>query len=363
MQNFLQQIQQQLDSKLPFVAYRKPNDSIVNAIFQNDASLNIVKDFTETGFVFAPFNTDKKSILIPIDKQIKVTYKSLKTESFPILNEVFDKQKHINLVTKAILALQTDEYNKIVLSRKIDLTVSAVNPIVLFQQLLALYTSAFVYVWYHPKVGCWLGATPETLLQTRGNAFKTMSLAGTKKYADALEWKAKEKEEQQMVTDYITNCLQQQNITHTVSKPYTAQAGHLAHIRTDISGRMLNNNLSDIIAVLHPTPAVCGLPKNKSKQFILENEGYDRQFYTGFMGELNFETTRKNNRRNTENHAYNFTVKTSNLFVNLRCMEVQENAISIYVGGGITAQSNAQSEYQETVNKAQTMLQAIRTPK
>ncbi len=358
MLKFLQQLQQHFDAKLPFVAYRKPNETVVNAIFQTDDTVNYVQDFTETGFVFSPFLSIEKTVLIPLEKQIKATYKQLPSQKQKISEKTSTKNTHIDLVQKGIDALQTGTYQKIVLSRKIELKLLSANPIVLFQQLLALYPTAFVYVWYHPKVGCWLGATPETLLQTRGNTFKTMSLAGTQPNQDNVIWSTKEQEEQQMVTNFIADCLLQQKISFTVNEPYTIKAGNLAHIRTDISGRLTTHKLMDIIAILHPTPAVCGLPKEKAKQFILDNEGYDRQFYTGFLGELNFEATRRNNRRNTENHAYNFTTKTSNLFVNLRCMQLQEKSVLVYVGGGITALSNAEAEYQETEHKAKIM-QAI----
>ena len=92
--------------------------------------------------------------------------------------------------------------------------------------------------------------------------------------------------------------------------------------------------------MLHPTPAVCGLPKEEAKQFILDNELYNRDFYTGFLGELNLKGQ-------------------TNLYVNLRCMQLKDNRISIYVGGGITADSNAENEWEETVIKAKVMKNAL----
>ena len=81
------------------------------------------------------------------------------------------------------------------------------------------------------------------------------------------------------------------------------------------------HNIGDIIKTLHPTPAVCGLPRNLAKDFILQNEDYHRSYYTGFLGELNFKN------------------QQSSLFVNLRCMEISGETASIYVGGGITKES------------------------
>ena len=104
--------------------------------------------------------------------------------------------------------------------------------------------------------------------------------------------------------------------------------------------------MGNLIDKLHPTPAVCGLPKETAKQFILKNEGYDREFYTGFLGELNidFRTFKKDN---------------SDLFVNLRCMEVEKNTATIYVGCGITKDSIPEMEYIETVNKSMTIRKVV----
>jgi len=106
--------------------------------------------------------------------------------------------------------------------------------------------------------------------------------------------------------------------------------------------------------VLHPTPAVCGLPKESAKQFILEHEDYNREFYTGFLGELNCETTiaPRSGRRNIENRAYAVSRTSTQLYVNLRCMQLKNQQAIIYVGGGITEGSNAESEWEETVSKS-----------
>ena len=108
---------------------------------------------------------------------------------------------------------------------------------------------------------------------------------------------------------------------------------------------------------MHPTPAVCGYPKQKAKDFILQNETYSRAYYTGFLGELNLKQskTRNTNRRNVENNAY-ATVKTySNFYVNLRCMQFKDDKALIYVGGGITKDSVAENEWEETLNKTKTI--------
>jgi isochorismate synthase len=141
-----------------------------------------------------------------------------------------------------------------------------------FKHLLQNYKSAFVYVWFHPKVGLWLGATPETLLDIKNSVFTTMSLAGTQVYKNTenVVWKSKELNEQQLVTNFIENQLSTISSTLKIDKTETVKAGILLHLKTKVTG-VLNeeSTLKTLIRALHPTPAVCGLPREKAKNFIL----------------------------------------------------------------------------------------------
>ena len=353
---------------LPFVLYRKPNASVVKGIFQNDDVVYVSENLTESGFVFAPFDSNTKTVLIPtseskslesnvvIPEQTGIHYDAKKKAS----NEA--KDFHIDLVLKAIKGIEADAFKKVVVSRKEVVKLSEANPIELFKRLLAQYKTAFVYCWYHPKIGLWLGATPETLLSVTGNRFTSMALAGTQKYigVDNPEWKAKETEEQRLVIDFLVSSLQSSVSSLNVAEVETIKAGNLLHLRTRVSG-VLNSNLKSVVEALHPTPAVCGLPKTITKQFILENENFNRAFYTGFLGEINIKekTTRNSNRRNVENSAYTFVKTVSNLYVNLRCMQLTDIKANIYVGGGITKDSIPEKEWEETVNKSQTMKKVL----
>jgi len=247
-----------------------------------------------------------------------------------------------------------------VLSRKQNITSTTKSPETLFLKLLEKYKEAMVYLWFHPETGIWLGATPETLLQTDARRFNTMALAGTQEYKGSLkvEWGTKEIDEQQLVTDEIVQRLHNVSKTLTVDKAITYRAGNLLHLKTGIQGTFDGiQGLRPIIKALHPTPAVCGLPKEEAKDFILNNEGYDRAYYTGFLGELNKRTTVKRATRkgNIENQAYGMIKKQTHLFVNLRCMQFTEGLATLYIGGGITLASDPESEWEETLRKAETL--------
>ena len=367
--DFFQHIQSHFDDVLPFVIYKKPKETAITAILQNDDTLYFVDDYTESGFVFAPFDTKQsQSILIPTEDSTQLSFASLENlddEEKPLgkppsIISTIKRKDHMDLVQRGIDEINNTRLKKVVLSRKQELPHSYQSPLEIFKKLASKYPTAFVYCWYHPSIGLWLGATPETLLSVYNRKLHTMSLAGTQKMSDhKIAWGDKEIEEQQYVTDSIVENLQDLVDDLTVSNVQTHKAGALLHLKTDISATLntTKTELGVIIDALHPTPAVCGLPRNDAKTFIANNEHYNRAYYTGFLGELNIITERKraSSRRNVENLAYTSIKKHTHLFVNLRCMEVDAQGAQLYVGGGITASSNPEAEWEETVNKLQTI--------
>jgi isochorismate synthase len=362
-ETIFEKIEKHYKNKLPFVVYRKPNASMVKGLFQLNNNLHVTENYKEKGFVFAPFNDTENSILIPFDdsENFEANF-DLKEQIIYKKNESSfqeeDKLKHINLVEKGIEAINNNHFKKVVLARTEVVNLQAFSIINTFKNLLFKYNLAFVYCWYHPKVGLWFGATPETLMKVEGQKFSIMALAGTQEYKNSLNvvWEEKEKQEQQIVTDYITNSIAPFVNGVVVSEVETVRAGNLVHLKTMISANLNSwqSNLESIISALHPTPAVCGMPKKEAMEFILKNESHNRGFYSGYLGELNYESksTLKSSKRNIENRAYSISRKCTQLYVNLRCMQIKDNAAIVYVGGGITKSSNPLKEWEETVAKS-----------
>ena len=349
MKLFLDKAKNQLAQNLPFVLYKKPKDTNIKGLFQKNDTLFSVTDFTQKGFVFASFD-GTKSYLIPeneseIMNAVFQTKEIVIQEKEPNLLDEITKLNFENLVKKGIQAIENKEFKKVVLSRKESLNLVDFDIISAFEKLIQLYPTTFVYCFYHPKIGTWLGATPEQLLKAQNEEFQTIALAGTQKDTGANEviWLKKEQEEQQFVTDYIVEKIKNVASQVLISKPYSVKAGSIWHIKTDISGNLSSgSSLQQVIQLLHPTPAVCGFPKEKAKQFIIENEGYQREFYAGFLGEWNKDFA-------------TFKQKQSDLFVNLRCMKIEESVANLYIGCGITKDSNPEKEFVETVNKSLTI--------
>ena len=224
------------------------------------------------------------------------------------------------------------------------------DPAVVFAALCAHYPHAFVSLVAVPGIGTWLGATPEALLTLDGVALTTMALAGTQRRPDDLPlervtWGRKETTEQDMVSAYVRSFFWDAGVSHVMeSGPQTVAAGSVVHLQTlfrvelpEAERLALANRVLD---ELHPTSAVCGMPKHQALAFILAHEGYDRNFYSGFLGPVHIQGE-------------------SSLYVNLRCMQLGEATAHLYVGAGITADSQPQAEWRETELKAETMLAVL----
>jgi len=169
-----------------------------------------------------------------------------------------------------------------------------------------------------------------------------MSLAGTKSLIAKTEWTDKEREEQQMVSNYVENVLYQFSFSEIDKTGPTEQnAGNVCHLMTtyNCKGKISGNEQLKLLKTLHPTPAVCGIPKEKALQLISATELHDREYYAGFLGPI--------------------IAKACNLFVNLRCMKLTDEGVAFFVGGGLTAQSVPEAEWNETCMKLETLSKVI----
>ncbi len=348
-----------IKNTIPFAIYRLPNtkDSVL-IISEKSQQINLndfPKAFNKNTFIIAPFEIKKDlATIIKADYIIKKDYirkktsekiKSIKQETElkktkQFFAEFSDYQKQF---TQIMNAIDNKTINKAVLSRIIhkkdvpkSLALSTYN------SLCSTYPKAYVFMYYTAYTGLWLGASPELLLNINRGKAKTVSLAGTLKQDTNNNWTNKEIEEQAFVSDFIVDTLSNNGITDIITKgPETIEAGNIIHLKTNYSFNInqLNCSLGNFILSLYPTPAVCGMPKEKSFDIICSSEKHNRECYAGFIG---------------------FIDKTNiNLFVNIRCMKFTDNGINVFVGGGITKDSNVDKEWNETNLKSNTLLDII----
>lgn len=331
---FFHKLQKAVERKIPFVLYRSPGETQIQ--------LNVQDNSKQNNILFHSFDSQIEKT-ISDDRPLKISQNDFEFKANLDLknkekSNSISRENYIALIQKTIHTIQNSGIRKIVISRNKIIENRQFDLFQTFRNLIDQHPGAWVYLWHHPGKETWMGATPELLLNQSGSIIQTVSLAGTK--LPEKEWTEKEIDEQQFVTDFIADEFSQlENLK--IKGPETIQAGKFQHLKSYISAKTpADFDLETLLRNIHPTPAVCGLPKKEAYDFILENEGYDREFYAGFMG-IEKENTRT-------------------YYVNLRCAQFFQNQVQIYVGGGITAESNPEKEWEETELKSGTIGNALR---
>ena len=247
------------------------------------------------------------------------------------------------------------DFSKIVLARCcVEENPQRLSPLQLYAKACHEYPRLFVALVSAKRCGTWLMSTPEMLLEGGQQRWSTMSLAGTmaltqeqmdfdeppsphRQEMGSITWGRKNIQEQRFVSTYITECLEQVASDIEEKGPYTVRAGKLVHLRSDFFFTLpTTQRIGDLLSALYPTPAVCGLPKDAARDFIVRNEHSPRGYYSGFTGMLCPDA---------ETH----------LFVSLRCMRMRRQVCSLYAGGGLLADSDLNTEWRETEDKMDTM--------
>ena len=288
---------------------------------------------------------------------LQVTEKAFADEELPA-----SRQSYHQDFSTFHQAITSGQFQKLVLARRdTQPRNEQTSPLELFSKACRLYPQLFVALVSTPVSGVWLTATPEVLLEGVGAQWRTIALAGTMEAPDDRVWPEKDKQEQGFVASYVADTLQHLGLTFSTTGPHTVSAAGLLHLCTDFTfslynkctregdlpstpcstreGDLLSPSCSthegDLLSALHPTPAVCGLPKADALRFILEHEHCPRRYYSGFMGPLNTPDT--------------------HLYVSLRCMQITPAGYHLYAGGGLLAESTEETEWRETEAKMQTM--------
>ncbi|MFC3417804.1 chorismate-binding protein [Algoriphagus hitonicola] len=250
------------------------------------------------------------------------------------------KSHFIELVEKSIQSIKAGYLEKVVPARTKTITISENFDLVQsIWELLFSYPNSFVNFFHIPEIGTWLGASPEILIETKGDEFYTMSLAGTQKAQGdnplkSAAWTQKEIEEQALVSRYIVDCFKKIRLReYEEHGPKTVMAGDLLHLRSDFRVNMKETNFpqlgSVMLDLLHPTSAVCGMPRKEAHDFLKDHEDFDRSFFAGFLGPVNVQGS-------------------TSIYVNLRTASFGENEITLYAGAGVTEDSDPEKEWEET---------------
>ena len=272
-----------------------------------------IEDLDEqSGFVIAPFHVSEQHPIVlirpdiqelPSDEETKVPCRGNKSsmprkqkfhaEEIKVPCRGNLKEDYSYRFNSFIEPLRQKQFEKLVLSRSQTIPASKADfsPAAAFHKAIRRYKYSYVYLCHTPTTGTWLGCTPEIILASEKGEWHTVALAGTQPLQNGelpAEWDDKNRKEQEYVAFYIRKQLQALGIEPAETAPAPVRAGELSHLKSDFSFSLPDNKkLGKLLKRLHPTPAVCGLPKEETYRFIRKNEGYDRSYYSGFIGWLN----------------------------------------------------------------------------
>ena len=368
-----------VENEFSFALWRLPESTAVHLAACESPRLGFegTLEDSKPGFIFSPFDPTRKKIFLPADELYTFEGGQLTSGNGTALEAVYQKnEKKINqggtryhsspqspmasnaarefqsIVRDCKEAISQGHFEKIVPSRikKVELP-TGFDLVESFNQICQLYPHAMVSIVSCPLTGTWVGATPEMLVSvSRGQHFHTVAIAGTQAFTEgmdlkAISWTQKDIEEQALVERYIISCFKKIRLReYEEHGPKTIVAGNVIHLKTDFEVDMVATNFpqlgSTMLQLLHPTSAVCGMPLQASLDFLKKNEGYDRQFYSGYLGPVN-------------------VFQESNIYVNLRCMQLFENEAILYAGAGVLADSDPEKELRETEMKMNTLLRII----
>lgn len=329
--------------------YQNPNrtkESFIKADFYYNSAENrvIAGDYLEI--------SKARKLLDQFHQQIRNGY--VKPSFFLRENRASNTSgtRYQRIVENALMEIQSGQFQKVVpAAQRLVPLQDDFSCVDTFFRLCSNYADAFVSLVSAPGIGTWLGASPEALIELdRSKIFTTVAVAGTQAYLpnvlpQEVAWRQKEIEEQALVSRYIINCFKKIRLREfEESGPKTVVAGNLLHLKTTYTVNMEETNFpllgSVMLDLLHPTSAVCGMPKHTAQEFLSANEDFDRELFSGYLGPVNI---------NEETHLY----------VNLRCMQILPRYALLYAGAGVTEDSIPEKEWMETQLKCDTLLEVM----
>lgn len=250
-------------------------------------------------------------------------------------------ESYTQKIQKVQSFLTEHQLPKLVLSRRkyIEWQHKTLDIVQSFMQMCNTYPAAFVYVFVQGNTA-WQGGFYEVLgkINAHTSIFETMSLAGTLPLQD--EWTEKELNEQKAVTEYLSDTLRPFSTQVNKGARQDVLSGNIKHLCTPFHCTISSDDFDTVIRALHPTPAVCGIPKDICQKEIEAQETEPRELYSGYI-EISDTQTRT-------------------CYVNLRCARLYPNVAKIFVGGGITPKSTPQKEWKETELKAEAIYKSLK---
>lgn len=256
-------------------------------------------------------------------------------------------------VARALERITAGDFKKIVLARAKDLTASApLHPLPMLNGLRQRFPDCYSFSFAQGRGPSFIGASPERLVRVSQGRIETEALAGSiRRGAGASEDAAlgaallrseKDCREHRDVLDDIVARLSPLGLKPEFpAQPQVRRLANVQHLHTPVQAALPENvRLLDVLAAMHPTPAVGGSPRDAAVACIRELEGFPRGLYAGALGWLNARGG-------------------GEFFVGIRSSLINGASARVYSGAGIVAGSTPEKEFAETELKFKAMLEAF----
>jgi menaquinone-specific isochorismate synthase len=256
------------------------------------------------------------------------------------------------LVERATKAMAGGTLHKVVLARQIDIAADRpIDRLAVLDRLRSSYPGCHIV-----SVAGLVAASPELLVSVAGDIVRSHPMAGTaprggdpttdQRLAASLLASTKDRQEHQITIDMVHDTLLPWcSYLDYEAEPSVVAVANVQHLATLVEGRLSQPapSVLELVAALHPTPAVAGWPRDEAVDWIAENEGFDRRRYAGTAGWVD-------------------AAGNGTWAVSIRCAEIDGRAARVWAGNGIVADSDPSTELAETRSKLQALLSAIVRP-
>lgn len=259
-----------------------------------------------------------------------------------------DYEQWVNYFSKIKKEIECSRVKKVVASRQVQIECNTpIDVESLLLRLLENNEDSYIFA-YKKGEKIFIGASPEILVQRKKDSVISYAIAGTieknesqnRKQGEKLLDDIKNNYEHQLVVDYIASNMEEMSEKVIVGETKLLELKNLFHLKTPIIAEDNKKNLLEWVKLLHPTPAMGGIPRQVAIDLIKEYEEYERKLYAAPIGII-------------ENSGEGIFV------VGIRSALIDGNKVYAYAGCGIVEQSNCREEYEETNTKLRTILEAL----
>lgn len=269
-----------------------------------------------------------------------------------VANDAGDQTRWAESVAAITGRIAAGELQKVVLARRKDVTFAAPpDPFTFIRHFKAMKSPAYYFCFQFDSGSALVGSSPERLFQRSDRQLRSEALAGTRtRGATPAEDEAlkasllaspKDRHEHRLVHDHVRAALAPLcRDVEADESPTVLQLILVQHLLTEITGRLIDGGSDrDLVAALHPTPAVGGLPVDRALAAIRDHERFDRGWYAAPLGRVSHDRV--------------------DLTVAIRSGLLHDRTLSLYCGAGIVQDSDSESEWAETEIKLANFMHVI----